>query len=68
MARFKIGQRVEVDNPERADYGHCGKVENDYRSGAERQGYGVQWDNGAYYWIHETDLKRWRAKRKAKTN
>ncbi len=60
MAKFAIGDCVQIINPLRPDFGDLGQVTNDYRSGLEPQAYGIKFGDGTenrLYWVSEADLR-----------
>lgn len=58
MAKFKVGDCVQICNPLRPDFGDLGQVTSDYRSGQEQQAYGIHFgDSDKEYWVKEFDLR-----------
>lgn len=59
MAKFAIGECVQIINPLRPDFGDLGQIANDYRSGSEPQSYGIRFiDSDREYWVSESDLRQ----------
>lgn len=61
MAKFAIGDCVQIINPLRPDFGYLGQVTCDYRSGLEPQAYGVKFGDSTEhkeYWVSEVDLRQ----------
>jgi len=58
MAKFAIGEVVQIINPLRPDFGDLGQVTNDYRSGLESQAYAIRFaGRDRDYWYLESDLR-----------
>jgi hypothetical protein len=55
-AKFQLDTLVKVIDPQSKYFGQVGRVYSNYRSGLEPQAYGVHFDDGNEFWIHETDL------------
>lgn len=59
MAKFAIGECVQIVNPLRPDFGDLGQITCDYRSGNEPQAYGIRFaDKDRDYWVSELDLRQ----------